>query len=315
MTKIDLITGFLGAGKTEFIKKYAHFLMEQGEHICILENDFGAVNVDMVLLHELAGENCDMEMIIGGDGAQAHKRRFRTKLIAMGMKSYDRVIMEPSGIFDMDEFFDALYEEPLDQWYQAENIITIVDAELADHISEASDYLLASEAAYAGKVVFSKCQKVNPDKVMQTLAHVNRALEQYHCRRKFEMEDILTGDWNNLTTEDLMMLKSCGYRHADIVKLPVDFEKTYGTQFFFGLKLTQEELFEGCQKVFEDPFCGNVFRIKGFVREGEDYREVNATREGVETKVISVGQEVLIVIGENLNKDRIEKCLSDKRSN
>ena len=56
MSRLYLITGFLGAGKTEFIKKYARFLMEKGEHICILENDFGAVNVDMVLLHDLLGE-------------------------------------------------------------------------------------------------------------------------------------------------------------------------------------------------------------------------------------------------------------------
>ena len=50
MIKIDLITGFLGAGKTTFIKKYASYLMKQGRKIGILENDFGAVNVDMLLL-------------------------------------------------------------------------------------------------------------------------------------------------------------------------------------------------------------------------------------------------------------------------
>ena len=50
MVKIDLITGFLGSGKTTFIKKYAKYLMAQGNHIGILENDYGAINVDMMLL-------------------------------------------------------------------------------------------------------------------------------------------------------------------------------------------------------------------------------------------------------------------------
>ena len=50
--KIDLITGFLGAGKTTFIRRYAQFLMERGENICILENDYGAVNVDMMFLQD-----------------------------------------------------------------------------------------------------------------------------------------------------------------------------------------------------------------------------------------------------------------------
>ena len=50
MVKIDLITGFLGSGKTTFIKKYATYLMRKGLNIGILENDHGAVNVDMMLL-------------------------------------------------------------------------------------------------------------------------------------------------------------------------------------------------------------------------------------------------------------------------
>ena len=128
MVKIDLITGFLGAGKTTFMKKYASYLIKQGLNIGILENDFGAVNVDMMLLQELEGAHCELEMIAGGCDAETHRRRFRTKLIAMGMCGYDRVLVEPSGIFDPDEFFDILRDEPLDQWYEIGNIIALVDA-------------------------------------------------------------------------------------------------------------------------------------------------------------------------------------------
>ena len=46
MVTIDLITGFLGSGKTTFIKKYAEYLISQGLNIGILENDYGAVNVE-----------------------------------------------------------------------------------------------------------------------------------------------------------------------------------------------------------------------------------------------------------------------------
>lgn len=115
MIKIDLITGFLGSGKTTFLKKYARYCMDQGENLCILENDFGAVNVDMMLLQDLLGDKCDMEMVAGGCDKDCHIRRFKTKLIAMGMLGYDRVLVEPSGIFDVDEFFDVLREEPLDR--------------------------------------------------------------------------------------------------------------------------------------------------------------------------------------------------------
>ena len=58
MVTIDLITGFLGSGKTTFIKRYAKYLMDQGMNIGILENDFGAVNVDRMLLQDLEGDYC-----------------------------------------------------------------------------------------------------------------------------------------------------------------------------------------------------------------------------------------------------------------
>lgn len=98
-----MITGFLGSGKTTFIKKYAAWLMSQGQNIGILENDFGAVNVDMMLLHDLEGENCELEMVSGGCDADCHRRRFKTKLIAMECADR-RFLIEPSGIFDVVSF-------------------------------------------------------------------------------------------------------------------------------------------------------------------------------------------------------------------
>ena len=165
MVKIDLITGFLGSGKTTFIRKYAKYLIDQGLHIGILENDFGAINVDMMLLQDLLGDNCELEMVSGGCDRDCHRRRFKTKLIAMGMCGYDRVIVEPSGIYDVDEFFDALYEEPLDQWYEIGNVIAIVDAKLQENLSKEAEYLLASEAADAGRIILSRADEATPEEM------------------------------------------------------------------------------------------------------------------------------------------------------
>ena len=76
MTKIDLITGILGSGKTTFLKHYARYLISQGQRISILENDFGAVNVDMMILQDLKCDNCQLEMVAGGGDAHCHRRRF-----------------------------------------------------------------------------------------------------------------------------------------------------------------------------------------------------------------------------------------------
>jgi len=150
MVQVDLITGFLGSGKTTFLRKYVQYLIQQGHNVCILENDFGAVNVDAMLLQDLIGERCDIETISGGCDCDTHQRRMRTKLISMAMRGFDRVVIEPSGIFDVDEFYDILRDEPLDRWYALGNVVAIVDARLEDTLSPQAEYLLASEAASAG---------------------------------------------------------------------------------------------------------------------------------------------------------------------
>ena len=65
MVQVDLITGFLGAGKTTFLRRYVRYLVEQGHNVCILENDFGAVNVDAMLVQDLLGDHCEIETISG----------------------------------------------------------------------------------------------------------------------------------------------------------------------------------------------------------------------------------------------------------
>ena len=45
----------------------------------------------------------------------------------MGMRGFDRILVEPSGIYDVDEFFDVLHEEPLDKWYEIGNVIALVE--------------------------------------------------------------------------------------------------------------------------------------------------------------------------------------------
>lgn len=62
------------------------------------------MNVDAMLVQDLLGPNCDLETISGGCDCDTHQRRMRTKLIAMAMRGFDRVVVEPSGIFDVDEF-------------------------------------------------------------------------------------------------------------------------------------------------------------------------------------------------------------------
>ena len=310
MVKVDLITGFLGSGKTTFIKKYARYLMDQGYNIGILENDFGAVNVDMMLLRELEGEQCELEMVAGGCDKDCHRRRFKTKLIAMGMCGYDRVLIEPSGIFDMDEFFDALHEEPLDRWYQIGNVIAVVDAGLDEKMSEEADYILASEVADAGCIVLSKTQEASEKSIESTVKHLNRALEAVHCKRKFGEDEIIRKDWEQFETEDFERILNSGYIAEDYEKMSLDEKEVFKSLYFMDLEISGAELRDAAQKIMQDPACGSVFRIKGFTQETDgSWTELNATHHEITQCPIAKGQKVIIVIGEQPDEEMIKKYL------
>ena len=309
MVKVDLITGFLGSGKTTFIKKYAEYLIESGENICILENDFGAVNVDMMLLQDLMGEKCELEMVAGGCDEDCHRRRFKTKLISMGMCGYDRVLIEPSGIFDVDEFFDVLREEPLDRWYKIESVYTIVDAGMPGDLSESSRYMLAQQLACAGKVIMSRSQCVSEVQEKSTEEFMQSVMKEFQCDRILA-KDIYRKDWDLLTVEDFQELTKSGYHTDKCVKLWIDQRKAYGSVYYMNLPIQMEELKKAADHIMHDAECGKVFRIKGFLKKKDgDWLELNITHDQISIKPIEKGQEVLIVIGEQLNQERIDHYL------
>ena len=302
MITIDLITGFLGSGKTTFIEKYARWLVAKGERVCILENDYGAINIDRVLLQDLLGPNCELEMVVGGDGAEAHQRRFRTKLISMAMLGYTRVLVEPSGIYDIDEFFDTLYEEPLDRWYELGSVLAIVDARLDPDLSPASRYLLATEAAGAGKIILSKLSEdTQNDTIGQTLAVLNQAMEEVQCTRRFAYPaDVLAKPWDQLEDTDFQMLEAAGYRHVSFLKKAIAEEDAYQSLFYMHYETTPEDLQARVLKLLVDPAAGHVLRIKGF----SSGLELNVTKDERHFRPLTAPTEdVIIVIGEGLRKD------------
>lgn len=312
MIKIDLITGFLGSGKTTFIKKYAQYLIDRGNNIGILENDYGAVNVDMMLLQELSGDHCGLEMVAGGCDAESHRRRFKTKLIALGMYGYDRVLIEPSGIFDVDEFFDVLYEPPLNNWYEIGNVIAIVDAKLEDQLSEQSNYMLASQIANAGKIILSKSQEATKEEMEHTINHLHKVMQQVQCKRQLK-DEILSIDWEKLGKQDFEDILQCGYVSENYVKLSNIQENPYMSLYFMNVHMSEQEVCSNVKAMMRDCACGNIFRVKGFLKTGQQWKELNVTQNDFCLKPIENGQEVIIVIGENLVEDVIQSYMKDDR--
>ena len=232
----------------------------------------------------------------------------------------------------MDEFFDALYEEPLDKWYQIGNVITILDARLEEKLQPQAEYILASEAADAGCIVLSKSQEASEEEISGTVKHLNRALESVKCKRRFTENEILNKNWEKFTDEDFQRIFNSGYVMEDFEKQCFDEKEGFQSLYFMELKISETQLEKAAHQILDDPECGDVFRIKGFVKLEENaaavtenekmnsgsaqkvsadnnWLELNATRKEFSLRPISAGQEVVIVIGENMNEARIREYL------
>ena len=311
LIKVDLITGFLGAGKTTFLLRYARYLMSQGQRIGILVYDHGAMNVDLPLLNELRGENCELETVAGACDADCHRRRFRTRLIAMAMSGYDRVMIEPSGVFDMDEFFDTLQDSPLDRQYNVGNIIAVIDANLEEKFSEEEDFYLASQAACAGRVVLSKVQMAGTGEIGSTLRHLRRAEEQIRSRLTPD-EEVLIKNWDDLTEDDFADLAGCGYQTPDYVKTIAGAQTEFQSLSFLDLPLEGKELLEKTAQMFSDTGYGRILRVKGFFRDGKKWYQLNATAQETKTEEVSETRGAMIVIGIALNENEISRLLTGR---
>jgi len=307
MIKVDLITGFLGAGKTTFLIEYARYLMRKGLRVGILEYDLGAINVDMLLLNRLRCDKCELEMVAAACDADCLNRRFKTKLIAMAMSGYDRVIVEPSGVFDMDQFYDALREEPLENWYEIGSVITIVNANLADNIGDEADFLLASQAACAGSIVLSRTQLSTPERIENTKSHIVAAAEKIKCSRFGG--NFIEKDWADFTDDDYEKIMNSGYVISDYIKVTAGADSSFESISFLEVKDSLEELKEKIKALFADAKYGKVLRVKGFVIEDGVSYQINATQYEMMAQPIAIGQKTLIVIGTDLNEELIRALI------
>ncbi len=296
MVIIDLITGFLGAGKTTFLKKYVSYLKNKGEKICILENDYGAINIDMMLVSNLG---VDSEMVSGGCDLDCHKRRFKTKLISMAMRGYTRIIVEPSGIYDTDEFFDTIYEEPIDSMYEIGNVICIFDSTIKE-LSDESKYFVTTQIAVAGALIFSKCDLDSSNKDL-ALSIIKDSLKDNQCNRNI---DNIVFDIN-----DIDKYIDCGYSNFSYLKRNIIDDNNYDSLYFMNKSFNKNSIEQITNELLNNSKYGNIMRIKGYFYQDNIWYNINVVKHLKEINQIDDGQDVIIVIGEKLNKEEIEKFI------
>lgn len=304
--RVDLITGFLGSGKTTFIRKYLSWLQEKGEQIRIIENEFGAVNVDTRLLQDMTQEIDDLA---GCCMCCTGKDRFISMLLEAAAGGYDRVLVEPSGIYDVDEFFSVMRLEKVAQVCEIGSILTIVDACLPQMPSGESGYLMYAQLLAAGEIILSKTQLAGSgtgERVLQWMQDLVHSIDPEQTLNT----PVCTKHWDDFTPEDYRRFESCGFYHGRHNRKLFDHGAAYATFMTVGNFYDEKDLERRLHKVFEDPEHGEILRIKGFMRDpGKNWYEVNCTRHDFQIKPVSIRRGLAVVIGQKLNEAKLKETL------
>ncbi len=167
MTKIDILSGFLGAGKTTLIKK----LIDQafsGEKLVLIENEFGEIGIDGGFLKEAGVEITEMNSgciccSLVGDFGEALKK-------VIDEFAPDRVIIEPSGVGKLSDVMKAVEDVKEHADVVINSATTVVDVQKCKMYMKNFGEFFNNQVESAGTIVLSRTQNVDEKKISDTVA-------------------------------------------------------------------------------------------------------------------------------------------------
>lgn len=300
--EVDLITGFLGVGKTTFIRSYLKYLEKKGQKAAVIENEFGSVDIDSQLLQDTG---CSISSLAGECMCCTGKDTFRHMLIDAAEEGVDRVLVEPSGIYDVDEFFDVMLREPVKSRCEIGSILTLVDTCMDAAITDESRYLVFAQLLAAGTVVMSKTQLFDEAQVQTTIDQMNALIREYGGSRVLS-SDVVVKDWNSFTDEDFEGFMASGYHLVDHEKELIDHGDVFQSCMLASRCVDEKDLRERIRDLMTNPRYGVVMRLKGHIRSLENvWYEMNCSPDVCSLRACNVRRGVFVVIGQQLNEKAI----------
>lgn len=162
MTKIDIISGFLGAGKTTFIKKMIEEVF-QGQKIVLIENEFGEVGIDGGFLKDAGIEITEMN---SGCICCSLVGDFDKNLKEVLEKFHpDRIMIEPSGVGKLSDVMKSVIDLEKERDVKLNALVTVVNAAKASKQMKAFGEFFNNQIEFATTIVLSRTQNVSQEKL------------------------------------------------------------------------------------------------------------------------------------------------------
>ncbi len=190
MTKIDIISGFLGAGKTTLIKKLLETAYK-GEKVVLIENEFGEIGIDGGFLKDAGIEITEMNSgciccSLVGDFGESLKK-------VLEQFAPDRIIIEPSGVGKLSDVIRAVQNVEGDlKNAELNSFSAVVDATKAKVYMKNFGEFFNNQVESAKTIVLSRTQKMTDEKLMEVVAML---------REHNSNATIITTPWDSLDAE------------------------------------------------------------------------------------------------------------------
>ena len=162
MTKIDVVSGFLGAGKTTLIKKLLKEALN-GTKVVLIENEFGEIGIDGGFLKESGIEIKEMNSgciccSLVGDFGTSLKEVLTTY-------SPERVLIEPSGVGKLSDVLKAVEDVAQDLDVEVNSAVAVVDASKCKMYMKNFGEFFINQVEYAGTIILTRADKTSQEKM------------------------------------------------------------------------------------------------------------------------------------------------------
>ena len=316
-TKVFIITGFLGSGKTTLIKRILKFSEDLSKTI-VLVNEFGKVGIDASLIKNTAAAQI-VELTSGCICCSLKIDLIQTLQILNHEYSPERLVIEATGVADPLSIKEALNDRMLLPHFQLEKIITIVDSDFWE-AREAFGTVFKSQINQADIILLNKIDTIDKSEIPVILKEIQEESEKalvipsLHCNID---PDII---WSPSQQEDPGMVKSSLFKAYDPeidFYSPLNGEGTMTAKeagFISFVYETIEPLDKELFKEFLNTVPLELFRIKGPVRFAEKTQMLNFVGEKIEwqewpdtvnTCLAFIGWDVI----EELILEKLSQCI------
>ncbi len=192
MTKIDIVSGFLGAGKTTLIKKLLKESLADTK-VVLIENEFGEIGIDGGFLKESGIEIKEMNSgciccsLVGDFGTSLRE--------VLDTYTPDRILIEPSGVGKLSDVMKAVQDAMADRDVELNSAVAVVDAcKCRMYIKNFGEFFV-NQIEHAGTVILSRTDKLNEEKLAACVALVR----EYNARAT-----IITTPWDALEGDAIL---------------------------------------------------------------------------------------------------------------